>query len=223
MAARTAPSHAKMSGKKIIGLLLNNKSIFLIFFILFVWPVVSCYEVLELKINAAIVRIIQSGRSWLVVLCMLIGQRFLVPCGLCVTQTNLQFCFSLYWGVEESAVRPQQDPRRRFHPPFLSLPPPTFASLVLPQFTFSSPSDAKTRRLTSGFPCERVSLGGGGGRGSEKEKIPVTRQWCWKSSNKSAITTELWRNWLEQVVTNKPTHKPLVILEANKQIRPDAS
>lgn len=130
MAARTALSHAKMSEKKkSSGYCWTTSPFCFCFFVLFVWPVVSCYEVLELKINAAIVRIIQSGRPWLVVLCMLIGQRFLVPCGLWPRQIS-NFVFTLYWGVEEGAVRPQQDPRRRFHPLFLFLPPPTFASLV---------------------------------------------------------------------------------------------
>lgn len=95
-----------------------------------------------------------------------------------------------------------------------------FAS-VYPLFTIRC-KNPTVPRCDERFPL-RKSVTRWGGRGSEKEKISVTRQWCWRSSNKSAITTELWRDWLEQVVTNKPTHKPLVILEPNKQIRPDAS
>lgn len=130
------------------------------------------------------------------------------------------YFFFLIWGVGEMRGCVSSDPSRS---------PPTVSSsfhfpkcrVTLPQFAFSSRPDAKTQRFltaTSAFPCERAPLGGGvGGRSRKKMRLR-----CWRSKNKSAITTELWRDWLEQVVVNILTHKRLVVVEPNKQNWPDA-
>lgn len=169
MAARTALSHAKMSGKKIIGLLLNNKSILFLFLFLF-----FCFVCLTSRklLRGAGVENKCCHSAYYPIRATLAGCPLhahwteILSAMWTVTQTNLQFCFYLLlW--DRGACRPTP-----------AGPPPTVSSSLsftfssdvcesrfsLPQFAFSSPSDAKTRRfhvVTSGFPCERVSLGGG--------------------------------------------------------------
>lgn len=100
----------------------------------------------------------------------------------------------------------------------LSLPASTFASFV--SLCLSLPSllrqmqkpngSSRQRALSLAKECRSFAKPSSCGCDADGAK------------NKSAITTELWRDWLEQVVVNKLTHKRLVVVEPNKQIRPDA-